>query len=157
MEYIIQWVMTRLLHGCIAGVHATKHCRKNINTCLHLYSNIVILCHDTPGIYYALVHAWRVQQRVIYTMLLLYRSDAYVVITHPIISHSCVSCMCLYTVFLPLNRFRMFCPCIYVTVIEEDSERICSAIQKRQFRIFVVYKRNTTPGKVMTTLWPYYS
>jgi hypothetical protein len=38
----------------------------------------------------------------------------------PSISHSCVSYMCLYTVFLPLNRFRVFCTCIYVTVIEEE-------------------------------------
>ncbi len=38
----------------------------------------------------------------------------------PSISHSCVSCMCFYTMFLPLNRFRVFCTCVYVTVIEEE-------------------------------------
>jgi hypothetical protein len=38
--------MARLLHGCIAGVHATEHSSQVCQyMCNNLYSNIVILCH----------------------------------------------------------------------------------------------------------------
>ncbi len=47
----------RLLQGCIAGVHATKHYRKQYQ---YMSTPVQQYCYSvpyTPGIYYALVHA----------------------------------------------------------------------------------------------------
>ncbi len=61
----------------IAWLYCRRTCNRtliasNVDTmCNNLYSNFVILCHDIPGVYYVHVHTWRVQQREIYTNLLL--------------------------------------------------------------------------------------
>jgi hypothetical protein len=118
----------------IAWLYCRRTCNRtliksNVNTYATNCQQYVILCHDIPGEYCAHVYTWRVQQREIYSNLLLYNSDAYVVIAHPI--HFPLLCFthvfmrfCLYsagsirnkgegetchTVFLPLNQFRMFC------------------------------------------------
>ncbi len=126
----IPWSILSILYNelwqgyCIAVLPAYMQpntIASNIDTCLHLYSNIVILCHDNPGIYYALVHTCRVQQRVIYTILLLiqqWRLCGYRT-SHPFHTpalHACVYTQCFYRSIDSVCSARVF----NVTVIGEE-------------------------------------
>jgi hypothetical protein len=44
--YIMQWVMARLLHGCIAGVHATEHSSQVMS--IHVQQPVQQYCYSMP-------------------------------------------------------------------------------------------------------------
>ncbi len=134
MGYIMLWVMTRLLHGCIAGVHATKHSSQAISIHVYTCTAILLFCAMILQAYIMLMCIRDVCSNEWFMLFCYwYSSDAYVVIVHPIhfpllrFIHVFIRvCLCsagsirnigdegmCRTVFLSLNKIRVFCTCIY--------------------------------------------
>ncbi len=66
----------------IAWLYCRRACNRTLITSMsiHVQQPVQQYCYSVPyipGVYYALVHTWRVQQREIYANLLLYNSNAY--------------------------------------------------------------------------------
>jgi hypothetical protein len=132
--YIMQWVMARLLHGCIAGVHATEHSSQVLS--IHVQQPVQQYCYSVPW------YSRRILCSCAYVACAATR-DLCDFVTNTTVNlmwlshtpsfptpmfHTCVYTflfvfsrqyrnrgdveMCR-TVFLPLNQFRMFCTHVF--------------------------------------------